>query len=323
MGINIIKPGMMSSIQDQGRRGFQSLGVSTGGVMDPLAMKLANVMAGNPLDEAVIEMTMTGATFECGEPARIAFFGADMGAVLNGKQIHMGQPMELKKGDVLAFGYAQKGCRCYVAVQGGFDLEPVLGSQSTHLQAKFGGLKGRVLQKGDWLPFKRPLLSDHTRRIRWSFYLSPALSSYLGNRKIRFIPGKQYNWFTEEDRERFLNQSYQISADSNRIGYRLKGEQPLTGMERQELITEGTAAGSIQVPPSGEPIILMADRQPTGGYPRIGEVISVDLPVLAQKKPGDWIRFEPVTLEEAQKLYLLQERELSALKKIVQQKMKE
>lgn len=278
----LLKPGMLSVIQDQGRTGYRSSGVAKSGAMDELAMGIANFLAGNSRNEAVMEMTIKGAALEIVKTARVAFFGADMKPELNSRRLPPNCSIAVKKGDILAFGYAQTGCRCYLAVQGGFDVKPVLGSRSTHLQAKFGGLEGRVLKKGDHLPVK-PCFSKEHRDRSPTIWLNPGVSSYFTRETIRFIPGRQYSWFSEEARQLFLKQGYTLSPDSNRMGYRLEGEWPIMIKEKKEMITEGAAPGSIQVPGSGQPIILMTDSQPTGGYPKIGEVISVDLPVLAQK----------------------------------------
>jgi antagonist of KipI len=313
MTVTITKAGVLTTIQDSGRFGYQKLGVPCGGAMDDYAMRLANIAVGNDEEEAVIEMTMIGANYKFQEPAVICLTGADMNATLHGKKLELGRPYYIKAGSELRLQAAQNGFRTYLAIQGGIQIPPVLQSKSTYVKAQLGGLNGHPLKPGDVLPIKPPTQLPPT-----DWKLSPQLFSYINDTTIRVIPGKQYEWFTKEMIQTFTQHPYTITPQSDRMGYRLQGET-LSIQKNNSLITEGTAFGTIQIPPDGQPIILMADRQPTGGYPKIGNVITVDLPKLAQKRPGKQVRFSFVSIEEAQALRKKRYHHLQSLKKVVQQ----
>lgn len=309
MAIKIIKSGLYTTIQDLGRPGWQSLGIPVGGAMDQSAAKIANILLGNNENEPILEMTFVGPTLLFEEKATIAIFGADMSPSLNGISIGHRKPIQIRKGDILKFGAAKSNARCYLSIKGGFAVPKVLHSSSTLASAGIGGLNGKVLSSGDTLPFYHLPL---THPISWG--LSDQLEDYLhSNEPIRFIKGRQYDWFTAESKQQFITMDFSITPDSNRMGFRLTGPA-INMIEKRELITEGTAFGSIQIPPNGQPIILMADRQPTGGYPKIGEVIQCDLPRLSQMRPGDKLRFKEVSLLEAQNILLNHHREIISLK---------
>ncbi|MBO0993919.1 biotin-dependent carboxyltransferase family protein [Bacillus sp. SD088] len=296
MSLYVIKPGMQTTIQDFGRHGWQSLGVSVCGAMDPWAARIANILLNNHENEAVLEMTVHGPTLEIQEDLFLAIFGANMDVTRNGKKLAQGKPVFVQKGDILTFGYAKTGMRTYLAVKGGFPLQKVLHSYSTDLKAKIGGLNGRALKEGDILPSKSevPSLAPD-----WGFPYH--INNHYINKNcspIHFIRGRHYHWFKKESLQVFESSFFTIKPDSNRMGYRLSGPA-LEWEESRELITEATTFGSIQIPPSGQPIILMADRQPTGGYPKIGEVIQSDLPRLSQMRPGQKLYFQEITLQEA------------------------
>ncbi|MBS4224026.1 biotin-dependent carboxyltransferase family protein [Lederbergia citrea] len=319
MSIKVIKSGMYTMIQDLGRQGWQRFGIPVGGAMDEMAAKLVNIVLGNDENEAVIEMTLIGPTLQFKENAIIAIFGANMSPKLNGKTVKHGKPVQVRNGDFLKFGAAKPGVRCYLSVKGGFKIDKVLQSHSTFVPAGIGGLNGQVLKSGDLLPLNKPLVH---KEVNWG--LSHTFENYFQtNGPIRFIKGRQNDWFTNKSKQQFVESSYTISSDSNRMGFRLNGGPAIDLIEKKELTTEGTAFGSIQIPPNGQPIILMADRQPTGGYPKIGEVIRCDLPRLSQMRPGDKLRFEEVTLEEAQRLLIDEHRELAALKLAFQLKWRD
>lgn len=311
MSIRVMKAGMQTTIQDLGRHGWQSLGISVCGAMDPWAAKIVNILLNNHENEAVLEMTVHGPTLEIQEDLFLAIFGADMVARRNGKKIAQGKPVFVRKGDVLTFGYARDGIRTYLAVKGGFFIEKVLDSYSTDVKAKMGGMGGRALKEGDILPTKSgetPL--SHNRKFPYhikNHYIDRKVSP------IHFIRGRQYHWFTKESLQAFESSPFTIEPDSDRMGYRLSGSGLEQG-EPRELITEGTTFGTIQIPPSGQPIILMADRQPTGGYPKIGEVIRSDLPRLSQMRPGQKLHFQEVSLQEAYQKIRKQRRDLEKIK---------
>ncbi|MBS4201997.1 biotin-dependent carboxyltransferase family protein [Bacillus sp. FJAT-49732] len=306
MALKIIKNGAFTTIQDLGRNGWQAYGVPVGGAMDRVAARLVNILLGNYENEAVLEMTLVGPTIRFDENTIIAFFGANMSPKLNGKAIEPRKPIHVSKGDIVTFGRAQTGVRTYLGVKDGFSLLDILGSKSTNARAKMG----RPLQTGDVIPINQ---SYSFKRFSWG--LSFKFGTYIHDKQppIRFVKGRQYDLFTTEAKQAFLESNFIVSPNSDRMGYRLAGPK-LSTKENFELITEGTTYGSIQVPPNGEPIILMADRQPTGGYPKIGEIISSDLPRLSQIRPGEHIHFKEISLKEAQQLLLAQQKDLAIIK---------
>ncbi|MBS4219753.1 biotin-dependent carboxyltransferase family protein [Bacillus sp. FJAT-49711] len=306
MTITLIKSGAFTTIQDLGRNGWQAYGMPVGGAMDRMAARFANILLGNDENEAVLEMTLVGPTIQFNENTIISIFGANMAPKIFGKMIEIRKPISIKKGDIITFGAAQSGVRTYLAVKGGFSLPKILGSKSTNVRANIGG----PLQTGDVIQLNHSYSTNH-----FSWGLSFKLENYIHDRHvpIRYVKGPQYDLFTEETKQALLESAFAISLHSDRMGYRLTGPK-LSTNQKVELTTEGTTFGSIQVPPSGEPIILMADGQPTGGYPKIGQIINVDLPRLSQIRPGEYIRFKEISLIEAQKQMLDQHKEFTAIK---------
>jgi len=310
MTMHILKPGMLSSFQDEGRTGRQPLGVSVVGAMDQRAHRLANILVGNETDYASLEITLTGPTLQFTQACCLALCGADLSPMINGKPVAMNRPLVIRPQDTLQFGAKQHGTRAYLAVYGGFAIPDVLGSQSTYLRSHFGGWQGRALKRGDDIPLLRPLNEigkdgkglEALALALWSVKLYlPGVIAGSTRARIRLIKSQQWDEFTPASREALLNASYRISPDSERMGYRLQGPEVLMTKPRQ-MISEATTFGTIQVPAGGQPIVLMADRQTTGGYPKIAYVATVDLPLLAQMGPGDTIQFELVSLETAQAL---------------------
>ncbi|RXT04933.1 biotin-dependent carboxyltransferase family protein [Ammoniphilus sp. CFH 90114] len=326
MSIFMIRPGLLSSLQDLGRYGYQKHGVIVSGVMDPLAHRLANILVGNEENAATMEITMMGPVIEFQRDTLFSLCGGDLTPTIEGVKVPMWRPVWVKQGTQLKFGNSATGCRAYLAVAGGFDVPDVMGSKSTYLRGGIGGYRGRALQAGDELPvgavselsnrlFKR-LSQIHTdqpfQTVTWAVS-SELLPFYTDRPTIRVIRGNEYRWFTEKSREQFFQQAFSVSPQSDRMGYRIKGPQ-LELMEPRELISEAVAFGTVQVPPEGQPIVLLADRQTTGGYPKIAQIISVDLPLMAQVKPGDHVHFYEVSHQEAEELYLSREREIRQLK---------
>jgi biotin-dependent carboxylase-like uncharacterized protein len=316
----VIKPGMLSSFQDAGRHGHQPLGISVVGAMDQRAHRLANILVGNDAQTASLEITLTGPTLKFKEPCCIALSGADLSATLNGQTVALNRPLIVRPQDELAFGARKHGTRCYLAVHGGFALTPVLGSTSTYLRSHFGGWHGRALQKGDELAFARPLKNKSLEAVAmelWAIkiYL-PAAIVDSSRQRIRLIKSALWNEFTPESCVALLTETFRVSPDSERMGYRLTGT-PLLMSKPRQLLSEATTFGTIQVPAGGQPIILMADRQTTGGYPKMAYVATVDLPLLAQRAPGDALKFEAITLERAQELDAARERAWQALSQTV------
>lgn len=309
MSMIVKRPGLLSSFQDSGRWGYQHLGVSVTGAMDVQSHRMANLITGNTEEVATLEITLMGPVLSFTEPCCICLTGAQMNARINDRLAPRYRPLIVRSGDTLTFEAATEGTRAYLAVHGGFDLPWVMGSQSTYLRAGLGGWQGRALQKGDEIALRASLRNDTaslaalSERI-WNqvLYLPSTLGQHTGRKSlVRLIRSDQWPEFTSDSRAALVSSTWRVSADSERMGYRLQGPEIFLENPR-EMISEPTTFGSIQVPRSGQPIVLMADRQTSGGYPKIGTVASVDLPILAQKKPGDEVRFTLVDVEHAQQL---------------------
>ena len=308
MGICIQRGGPLTTVQDKGRLGYQNLGFSASGAMDGRALRLANLLLDNEENAAVLEVTMVGPKFTFESPNCFVLTGADLKASLNGQALETNRVYTAGAGDVVDFpqSFPSQGVRAYIGFAGGLDLPPLMGSRSTYLKGKMGGLEGRGLKTGDRLEFlaPRPQLPNLEKRR-----LPEDFESVYGGRqvKIRVILGPQEDSFTPEGLELFLNEPYRVTPNSDRMGSRLDGPViPHKG--RADIISDGIAFGAIQVPNEGKPIILLADRQSTGGYTKIANVITVDLPKVAQRMVGDEIRFEAVSVEQAQQ-WLRQEEE--------------
>jgi biotin-dependent carboxylase-like uncharacterized protein len=306
--IKVIKPGMLSTFQDTGRHGFQHWGVPVTGVMDEDAHALCNLLVGNPRTFSTLEMTLQGPTLLFQAKAVIALAGADLGAELDAIPLKPGVAALVSPGSTLSFGKRRQGARSYLAVAGGFLLHPLMNSTSTYSRGGFGGLRGRALQAGDMIPICSSFANPPRLSPRSNFGLYEAVVC----EPIRVIAGREWKDFSAESQAHFLNHDYTLSGDSDRMGYRLDGT-PLALSSPKELLSESVAFGTVQVPPSGKPLILMADRQTTGGYPRIAQVASVDLPRLAQLLPGDKLRFSLIDLSAAEALLLTRARTLKAM----------
>ena len=312
--IEVLAPGPLSSLQDLGRHGFQRYGVGPAGAMDDWSHRLANLLVGNLPEEATLEITLLGPSLRFHEATLIAITGADLGARLNDQPVTPGWPLRVAAGSLLAFGRRRLGCRAYLAVRGGYAVAPVMGSRSTARRAGFGGFEGRALRKGDRLAIGPS--SDVTAR------LPPAPPAGFvsaecpapGPAPLRVLTGQQWAQFSAEAQQRLLGEAYVVHQQSDRMGYRLSGP-PLALRAPLEMISEAVAFGTVQVPPDGQPIVLMADRQTTGGYPKIASVLSIDLPRLAQAVPGDTLRFAPSTLAEARVLDAARESTLARLQR--------
>ncbi len=297
--IQVIEPGALSSIQDHGRWGRQHLGVSPGGAADPVTASIANRLVGNADDAAVIECTMTGPVLKFRVDARLAWVGwADEKS---------GIPHEINAGDTLDLRGRLCHLRGYIAVAGGIGVPETLGSRATDLRAVLGGHDGRSLQAGDILPIAKEgwISRSHNCRVSW-----PRPEGNLI--EIRYLPGVQANWFTEEANRLFSGTLFEISPSSDRTGTRLKGTL-LRLREPREMVSQPVVAGSVQVPPDGQPIVLMSERQTMGGYPQIAHVISADIPRLARAWPGTRLRFRQIDLAEARDVWNELQRELALL----------
>ena len=295
MSVLVKTPGPLTTVQDEGRFFYQSSGIRPSGVMDGAAYEAANALVGNAKGEAVLEMTFLGATLEFQSAAWFALTGADMQAKLDGVPVERYRAVRAEAGQTLAVGMAAVGCRGYLAVRGGFDVPLVMGSRSTDVSAKLGGFEGRALKAGDVLP---TLAADD-----WTptdlCYEPPVYESEI---TVRVVPGPQEEYFTAAGVDTFFSAAYEISPNSDRMGLRLDGPE-IESISGTDIVSDGIVFGSIQVTSGGKPIILMADHQTAGGYAKIGTVLSFDLPKLAQARPGDKVRFEKISAEDAQKLY--------------------
>lgn len=291
--------GLLTTIQDSGRFGFQRFGMPVAGTMDLFSLQLANILVGNNLNEACIETTLIGPEIEFTASGALAITGADMIPLKNGKIISLYKTIEVKKGDRLSFAELKTGCRSYIAFAGGISIPTVMGSKSTYLRAKVGGFKGRPLKVGDSLE-----LGVIDRKVRIQSVPKEIIPNYQLINNIQIIPGPEVNRFGIEGIRNFLISEYTVTEQSDRMGFRLSGLAIKHQSENADIISAGISMGTIQIPGNGQPIILMADRQTTGGYTRIANVVSVDFTLLAQLKPGDKIRFREVSLEMAQDLII-------------------
>ena len=303
MKIKVISPGVLTTVQDTGRFGHQAAGIPEAGAMDRASLRLANALLGNPEDAAALELTVFGGTFEFDGKGTIALTGADMRPFLNGNRMSMNTAVPVKAGDRLELGVASRGMRAYLAVSGGIDVPVVLGSRSTDLKSRLGGLEGRKLRAGDVLENgSRPQAAAELAEVQGT-PCEPVLqrlakaTSPEGVTQIRFLFGPQDAMFAEDAKKTFTDSIYTLSAACDRMGYRLEGAA-VPSLNGTDILSEGICFGSIQVPANGQPIVMMADHQTTGGYAKIGTVLSEDLPLLAQLGPGKRIHFVPVTLEE-------------------------
>ncbi|MFQ6568309.1 biotin-dependent carboxyltransferase family protein [Bacillus sp. AF53] len=325
MDVEVLHAGMFTTVQDLGRSHYQQYGVPVGGAMDQSALRIINMLVGNEENEAGLEMTIMGPKLLIKKTTLLAIGGADMEPLLNGERIPLWRPILAEEGSMLCFGKVKSGCRAYVTFAGGIHIDRTMGSKSTYIRAAIGGIEGRMLNKGDYFQigaqpemanrFIQDLQKDGRIKTKWAINNS-VLSKYKKHPKLRVITDFEYDQFTEESRKAFFTKEYKVSNYADRMGYRIEGEV-LNRIEEKEVLSNPVTFGTIQVPNGGQPIILMADRQTTGGYPRMGNIISVDLPLLAQLKPGDYVSFEEITLEEAEQLYIEQEVNINLLKKFI------
>ena len=302
----IISPGMLTTVQDVGRWGFQRWGVPGSGAMDVFALRAANALVGNVETSAALEITMAGPTMRFDVDSLIAITGADLGAVLNTPdlvdwRVPLWTSIYVRAGSLLEFRGQQSGCRAYLAFAGGITTLPVMKSRATYLPGKFGGYDGRALQAGDIISIAET--AWHLPGGAGRMLVDDSIPRYCHQPLVRVVLGPQADYFSDEIIQTLLSSDYGVSATSDRMGLRLQGAL-LTHRRDKEIISNGIALGAIQVPPNAQPIILMADRQTVGGYPVIATVIRADIPLLAQCIPGfSAVRFQAITLQEAQEIY--------------------
>ena len=318
MGIRILKGGMYTTVQDLGRTGYQSQGFPVAGVMDVRSFKIANLLLDNPENEAVLEFTLIGPTLEFTSATIVAITGGDFQPEVNGEPAPMYTALYMNKGDILKFKSARTGSRGYIAFSSYLDIPVVMGSRCTNTKSGIGGFKGRKLQAGDYINFR-------IKRRYLPFFLSRKLELDEFDQEeaeIRVIMGPQDDMFSRQGIETFLNSEYTVTSDFDRMGCRLEGPF-IAQKETSDIISDGTVFGSVQVPSHGKPIILLADRQTTGGYAKIATVAAVDIPKVVQRKTDHKIRFRAITVEEAQELYLKEVQELDGMRRIIHQPCKE
>ena len=303
-GLTVVRPGLLSTVQDLGRWGSQSFGVPVSGAMDTYAHRLANALVGNPAAAATIEVTLLGPELRAERALVAAVAGAEFALTVDGRPVAHQTVFALEPGATLRFGHRHAGSRAYLAVAGGIDTPPVLGSRSTHVLSGMGGVAGRALVSGDALPVGRVSWSA-TPRAAIRFHRFGAGATPL----LRVMLGPQDTRFSRPSIEALLHEVFRVSPQSNRMGFRLDGPL-LTTVRAEEPLSESVPFGAIQVPAGGAPILLMADRQTAGGYPKIATVITADLPLAGQLGPGDELRFTSCTRAEARHALIAREREL-------------
>lgn len=312
MGFRVLKAGLQTTVQDLGRTGFQSSGFSVAGVMDTRSFRIANILLDNPENEAALEFCCLGPTLEFTSETIVALSGGDFGATINGTPVQTYAAIYVRKGDVLALDVAKAGSRGYLAFAGRLDIAVVMGSRSTGLKYNLGGFKGRALRTNDFVAFR--VKKNYLPR-----FLSRCIppENFSNNRiTLRAVLGPQQDYFTEQGLKVFFSNTYIISNDYDRMGCRLQGPA-VECKTTTDIISDGIAFGAVQIPRSGKPIIMMADRQTTGGYAKIANIISVDLPRLAQSKSGRMLHFTPVSVEIAQQLLRNEEKYLAKIRHII------
>lgn len=301
-------PGPMTTVQDLGRLAFLDRGVPLSGALDPFAGRVANLLVGNPEEAAVLEITVMGPTLEVLTPADIALTGADMGMTINRAPVRAWRTVRVNPGEVIRIPRAVNGCRAYLAVTGGIDVPLMMGSRSTFVRAKIGGVEGRGLIKGDILHRGAGSLLSRPREFpnEW-------IPQYAREIALRAVPGPQDDAF-REGIDAFFGASYEVTQQADRMGCRLRGAAVHRDAGSPEsIVTEPTMPGNVQVPADGQPIILLVE-QTSGGYAKIATVITSDLPKVAQAIPGNTVRFERVTLENAHRLYQEQQKKLQQIR---------
>lgn len=295
MGFTVIQAGPMTTVQDKGRFGYMEYGIGQSGVMDADAYDQANALAGNSENAAVLEMTLLGPELMFDDTMLIAYTGADMQASIDGTAMNRGKACLVFKGQKVRFGMARTGVRAYLAVAGGIDVPLVMGSRSTDMKCHIGGFFGRKLQNGDRV--KTFVREDSDRRLHKLLSREASQQDYTNENTVRVILGPQEDYFTEKGMRTFTEAAYTISPDSDRMGIRMDG-LAIEGRDKMDIVSDGIVFGSVQITSAGQPIVMMADHQTTGGYAKIATVIKEDLPLLAQARPGDRIRFKRIEIAD-------------------------
>ena len=320
MRLSILRAGFLTTVQDLGRTGFRASGVSVGGALDPLGLRVANLLVGNDESAAGLEITLGNFRTRFDDERVVAWCGAESPVHIGQEKIAPGQLALVRANEELIVDPGDSGMRGWLAVSGGIDVPQVLGSRATDLRAQFGGLEGRVLRDGDSLPLAdlsprsrsiAKTLRDH-RVASWSAPIDWS-SAAKRNPILRIVRGKNVDLFEERAFEVFTSELFNVRSDSDRMGARLEGPE-LNRKEKVDLVSEAVAPGTIQVPLSGHPILLLGDCQTIGGYPKIAHVITVDLPIAAQLRPDNRVRFQEVSLSDAHQLLLEREKDFARFK---------
>ncbi len=312
MSITVLNPGLLTTVQDFGRTGYQQFGVSVSGVMDPRATSIANILVGNDEGEAVLECTMLGPQLRFDAANCIAITGGDLGPTLDGQPIPNYSAVSVQAGQVLRFTAPKTGCRAFIAFAGGLDIPLVMGSRSTYMKAKIGGVEGRKLVKDDVIGFRAPKTQLRNMKDRNLYPEFVPRDVYT----MRVVLGPQDDAFTDAGIKTFLSEIYTVTPEFDRMGCRLDGSV-VEHKDSGDIISDGIAFGAIQIPSAGKPILMLADRQTTGGYTKIANVITADFRILGQLKAGDKVRFEKVSIAHAQDALLTQRAALRLLRKSV------
>ena len=322
MSFTVLKGGVFTTVQDLGRPAYQRFGVAVGGAVDAFAARVANLLVGNSEGAALLEMTLQGPVLRLEQETLVAWCGGGFAAKAGGSDLPRDRPVQIAAGTVISFGVAKPGARAWLALAGGIDVPLVLGSRSTYRRAGFGGHQGRTLAAGDQLPCGQPsewaqkilatLRSSARPATAWSVR-PDTLGQPAPAGKVRTVRGPEWEWFGAEAQRRFFETEFRVTKDADRMGIRLEGPALATAKPR-ELISEAVNTGVVQVPPSGQPIVLLTSRQTVGGYPRIAAVATVDFARLAQLKPGDRFGFAEISLAMAHELYIGRERDLNRVR---------
>lgn len=319
MAIEVVKPGLLTTLQDPGRAGHAHLGIGRAGAFDVPAMRIANALCGNPGDACALEVTLLGPTLRFDTGTWIAVTGAPMAIDVEGTACPMWAPVFVAAGASVALGATRAGCRSYLGVAGGVDVEPVLGSRSTDVNAKLGPNAGRPLRAGDTLPTGIDTRNGDPATLKWRLDPRPWYSGDSG-KPLRLLPGRHLDRLTDISHKQLFSDAFPVHADSNRVGVRMVGPT-LECSAPIEMISEGCIPGLLQLPPSGQPIAFGPECPVSGGYPRLGTIAAVDMPRLAQLRPGDALRFQPCTMDEALSALYKRERALDELEAAIRHRL--
>ncbi|MBI2496902.1 MAG: biotin-dependent carboxyltransferase family protein [Opitutae bacterium] len=320
--IHVLKPGLLTTVQDLGRPGYQQYGVVVGGALDAFAARVVNLVAGNDDNAAVLEMAQTGPELRFDRETVVAWTGADFDARIGDEPLPCDRAVRVAAGETIRFGFARSGLRAWLAVAGGLDEPLVLGSRSTYRRAGIGGHEGRPLKEGDTLKTFAP--PDWTRRMlstlrtgrkrATAWTVRPGtLGRPVAAGLVRALCGPEFGWFTPESQRALFSAEWSATKEADRMGVRLAGPV-LVRRQDGDMVSSAVNAGIVQVPAAGQPIVLLPSRQSVGGYPRLAAVAAVDLPRITQLRPGDKVRFEEITLAAAHALYLARERDLNRVR---------